>query len=66
VSLLEILRALKVVRLEVRFEGVKCCLIVGFSKGGAATSFSANLAVFDKLSICDYQIFQDWHYIPWN
>lgn len=62
-SLLEILRALKVVRKEVRCEGVKCGLIVGFCKGGAATSLSVKV---DKLSICNYQIFQDWQCIPWN
>ena len=63
-SLLAILRALKVVRKEVRCEeDVKCRLIVGFCIGGAATSL---LAVFNKLIICNYQIFQDWRYIPRN
>lgn len=44
--LLGIVRALKVVRKEVRCEDVKCGLIVGFCKGGAATSLSAKAGTF--------------------
>ena len=45
-SLLAILTALKVVRKEVRCEDVQCGLIVGFCKGGAATSLSAKIGIF--------------------
>ena len=44
--LLGIVRALKVVRKEVRCEDVKCGLIVGFCKGGPATSLSAKAGTF--------------------
>jgi len=46
VSLFAILRALKVVRKEVRYEDVKCGLILGFCKSGAATSLSAKVGSF--------------------
>jgi hypothetical protein len=41
-----ILRALKVVRKEIRCEDVKWYVIVGFYKGGAETSRSAKAGSF--------------------
>jgi len=46
VSVLAILRALKVVRKEVRCEDAKFGLIVDFCKGGAAVSLSAKVGCF--------------------
>jgi hypothetical protein len=46
VSVLAILKALKVVRKEVRCEDAKFDLIVGFCKGGAAISLSAKVGGF--------------------